>query len=207
MSPEPVTAERTYQRLKLDILFGRFQPGQLVVSQMIAEEFGTSISPVRDAMQRLVGERLIGHREGGGFEVPPLTAHGLRNLYIWHGQVVRLAAKQRDNAALDSNLRTRIEALDPDDSFGIVHRTVDLFRDIGNASRNIEHGLAIGAIGDRLFAARLKEHGLRDRKQELIAVWDAIISGPDPTVRDVLWAYHRRRIRRADALVRVFYTR
>lgn len=205
MSPEPVTAERIYQRLKLDIISGRFQPGAPVVSQMIAEEFGTSISPVRDSMQRLVGERLLGHHEGGGFEIPAVTAEGLRDLHIWHGQVVRLAVKQGKPAALPQDLLAGLEELDPEDSYRIVQITTDLFQQLGKASTNSEHGPTIAAISDRLFAFRLHEDGLKDRKAELIAIWNVIVSGQDSTAREALWAYHRRRIRRVDALLRAFY--
>lgn len=205
MSPEPVTAERVYRRLKLEVISGRFRPGSLVISQLISKEYGTSITPVRDAMQRLVGERLLEHHEGGGFEIPRLTADGLRDLYIWHGQVLRLAVKQGQPMDQVGDMRGALEELDPDDSFAMAQRTAELFKRAAKASSNLEHAVAIETIGDRLFAARQHESLLGGQKPELIAVWDAFASGQDSTARDSIWAYHRRRIRRASAVLKAVY--
>jgi DNA-binding GntR family transcriptional regulator len=207
VSPEPVTAERIYRRLKLDVISGRFRPGSLVISQLISKEYGNSITPVRDAMQRLVGERLLEHHEGGGFEIPQLSADGLRDLYIWHGQVLRLAVKQGQPAANVEDMLDRLEELDPEDSFAISQTTAELFSRVASASNNAEHAVAIAAIGDRLFAPRTHEGILKERKVELIAVWNAIISGQDSTVREAIWAYHRRRIRRVPMLLKSLYSR
>lgn len=205
MSPEPVTAERIYRRLKLEIISGRFRPGSLVVSHLISKEYGASVSPVRDAMQRLVGERLLDHHDGGGFEIPRLTEDALRDLYIWHGQVLRLAVKQGQPVEQIGDMRPMLDELDPADSFSIAQRTAELFLLAAKGSSNLEHPIAIASIGDRLFAARLHEPLLKGQKAELIAVWDAFVSGRDSTARECIWAYHRRRIRRAPALLKALY--
>lgn len=205
MSPEPITAERTYRKLKQDIVAGRHKPGSVLNLHRLADESGSSVSPVRDAMQRLVGERLLEQHAGGGFEIPHLTADGLRDLYEWHGQVVRLALKHAQPDDEIADMRASIEELDPDDSFSIAQRTGDLFLNAARGSSNSEYALAIEAIGDRLFAARLQESLLKDRKEELLAVWNAFASGQNSTARDCIWAYHRRRIRRAPALLKALY--
>lgn len=67
MSPEPVAADRAYLLLKTDILSGRFSPGGTIIERAVAIEYGVSISPIRDAAQRLVGEHLLEIGTGGGF--------------------------------------------------------------------------------------------------------------------------------------------
>ena len=56
MSPEPVLAERAYLLLKADIMAGRFAPGSILNERQLAAEYGVSVSPLRDAAQRLAGE-------------------------------------------------------------------------------------------------------------------------------------------------------
>lgn len=205
MSPEPVTAELTYQRLKLDVMSGRFRPGTPVVSHIIAQEFGTSISPVRDAMQRLVAERLLDYQTGGGFEAPHFAARALGDLYAWHRDVVRLAIRHRDPDADFEDLLPRLLKLRDDDPLAVVQATTDLFAAIGHASRNAEHGAAIEAIGSRLYIARLHESGLGERRRELVAVWNALTGGPVSAAIEAIRAYHRRRLRRVAAIVRAIY--
>lgn len=206
MSPEPVTAERIYHQLKLDIMSGRFHPGASVISQVVAAEYGTSVSPVRDAMHRLLGERLLRHHEGGGFEIPHVTADELRNLYQWHDEIIRLAIRHRDTLTPpDAAIEERLEKLDGEDSLAIVWATTELFQAIAHCSSNSEHASAIAGISDRLFAIRLSEHGLRDRKSELIAVWNGYVCGQESAVRDAIRAYHRRRIRRVSMIIDAHY--
>jgi len=71
MAPEAVTSERVYAGLRRAVVGGRYPPGTTLNAQAIAEEFGTSIAPVRDAMHRLVGEGLIEAHHGGGFRFRP----------------------------------------------------------------------------------------------------------------------------------------
>lgn len=205
MAPEPVTAELTYQRLKREVMHGRFRPGTPVISHSIAQEFGTSISPVRDAMQRLAAERLLHHQAGGGFEVPHFDASALTNLYAWHQDVVRLALRDRDSGVDADDLLPRLLALRDDDPEALVQATSDLFAVVGRSSRNGEHGAAIEAIGSRLHLARLHEFQLGDRSAELMTVWSALAAGPASTAIAAIRAYHRRRLRRVPAIVRAIY--
>lgn len=205
MSPEPVTAELTYQRLKFDVMNGRFRPGAPVVSHIIAREFGTSISPVRDAMQRLVAERLLHYQSGGGFETAHFAARTLGDLYAWHYDVVRLAIRHRDPESEAENLLPRLLKLNDGDSAAIAQATTDLFNVLGQASRNGEHGEGIEAIGSRLYLARLHESDINERPRELITVWNAVRSGQASASIEAIRAYHRRRLRRLPAIVRAIY--
>jgi hypothetical protein len=202
MSPEPVTSERVYQRLKADILGGRYPPGAVLVVHAIAEEYGVSISPVRDSAQRLIGERLLAAQPGGGFSVPEVTMESLRDLYIWHGQLIRQALKARAPASREGEFAdaTLSDAADP---VALARTASALFALIGARSRNQEHVHAIVSAGERLGIARLAEPGLiPDAAAELQAVWTLAMFGPDAALREAVWSYHRRRIRRVSRLVK-----
>jgi DNA-binding transcriptional MocR family regulator len=197
-----VTSERVYQRLKVDILSGRYAPGAVLVVQSIADEYGVSISPVRDSAQRLIGERLLAAQPGGGFSLPEVSMESLRDLYIWHGQLIRQALKERVLAAREGDLADARLA-DAPDPVTLASSASALFALIGARSRNQEHVHAIVSAGERLGIARLAEPELiPDIASELQAVWALAMFGPDAALRDAIWAYHRRRIRRVSRLVK-----
>ena len=58
-------ADRVYERLEDDIIFGRYAPGQVLTELGLAEELGVSRTPVREAMRRLTQERLIADGDSG----------------------------------------------------------------------------------------------------------------------------------------------
>jgi len=202
MAPEALTSERVYAGLRRAVVGGRYPPGATVNVHAIADEFGTSIAPVRDAMHRLMGEGLIESHPGGGFHVPTLSEDNLRDLYVWHGQVLRLAIKHRSSPSISIDMSTILDALDPADTHAIADATTELFSRLANRSRNGQHALAVQRVADRLYATRLRETVIRDRVGELRAVWAVTASGRESAIRDAIWAYHRRRLRRVPALIK-----
>ena len=69
--------DRAYAALKDALLNGRFAPGERIVLRDVAEDLGISLTPVRDAVNRLVAERILergGSGHGGGASVPRLDA-------------------------------------------------------------------------------------------------------------------------------------
>ena len=55
--------DRAYESLKAALLAGRFPPGERVVLRKVADDLGISLTPVRDAVNRLIAERVL---ERGG---------------------------------------------------------------------------------------------------------------------------------------------
>jgi DNA-binding GntR family transcriptional regulator len=52
-------AEAAYQQIRHALMDGRFAPGQQFTIRALAEVFGTSPMPMRDALKRLVAERAL----------------------------------------------------------------------------------------------------------------------------------------------------
>jgi DNA-binding GntR family transcriptional regulator len=50
---------RAYDEIKASLIAGQFQPGQILVLRSLADNYGISTTPVREALQRLVGERQL----------------------------------------------------------------------------------------------------------------------------------------------------
>ncbi|WP_232494498.1 GntR family transcriptional regulator [Novosphingobium kaempferiae] len=199
MAPEPVAAERAYKLLKSDLLAGRFKPGSPIIERQIALEYGMSISPLRDAAHRLVGERMVEMVKAGGYRVPYFTATALRDLYVWHGQLVRLVLK--DFSQSDPVMAMPDLAIGPGQPVAAAATAV--FRSLADFAQNKEHGRALASANDRLTPTRIfEDEALIQIDEELASVANAIF-GSSPDRLSLLRAYHRRRIRRAGKIAMI----
>ena len=68
--------------LRRVILDGALPPGTPIPVNEVAEAFGVSHIPVREALKTLTGEGLIQHRRNFGYSVAQLTATELAEMYI-----------------------------------------------------------------------------------------------------------------------------
>lgn len=201
MSPDAVTAERVYTALKADIVGGRHLPRTEIVIAAIAREQGVSISPVRVSAQRLVGERLLELLPGGGFRIPDLTEHGLRDLYAWHGQLIQFAVQGIRRADL-TGLGISEDEIAAGFADNLAQLTRQIFQWIASHGGNDELCHAVAATADRLQAVRVKEFRhvpmLRDELQDLRRL---VGRGDTSALARAVRAYDRRRLKRVDLLV------
>ncbi len=90
--------------LRHDILEGRYPPGTRLVTRQIAEDYGTSEIPVREALNQLQQEGLIRTEPHVGAVTSPLSAADLRELFevrmALEGLAVRLATPRLTDADL-----------------------------------------------------------------------------------------------------------
>src|SRR5262245_47173556 len=91
-----------HTQLREALLAGRFEPGAILSLRSLAEDFGTSITPVRDAVTRLIAQGVLQLGPRNAAIVPSLTASELRHLTIvrcaLEGRAAREAAMNRDEA-------------------------------------------------------------------------------------------------------------
>ena len=66
--------DRAYGEIRKGLISSRFQPGQVLVIRNLAETYGISTTPVREALQRLVAERLLVLLPNRSIAVPSLSA-------------------------------------------------------------------------------------------------------------------------------------
>lgn len=87
--------ERVYQELRSALMRGHFQPGQPITIRWLAEQVGTSVMPVREAIQRLVAERALQLLPNRAVRVPVLDHQTLSEVYriraILEGEAAELA--------------------------------------------------------------------------------------------------------------------
>lgn len=72
--------DRAYGALKQELISGGFSPGQAMVIRKLAETFGISTTPIREALQRLVAERLLEMQNNRSVIVPLLTSPAFEEL-------------------------------------------------------------------------------------------------------------------------------
>jgi len=68
------THQVVYEQLRAMILFGELAPGQAVTIQGLVEELGAGMTPVREALRRLIAEGALTHQGNRRVSVPVLTA-------------------------------------------------------------------------------------------------------------------------------------
>jgi GntR family transcriptional regulator, carbon starvation induced regulator len=72
-------AESIYHRLRQDILWGQFAPGAPLRSDKLRARYAVGVSPLREALMRLVSERLVTLVGQRGFSVAPLTVYDVED--------------------------------------------------------------------------------------------------------------------------------
>lgn len=95
----PSLADQAYIQLREALMAGRYEPGEAIVVQALADEFGTSVMPVREAVGRLGTERALEMVSGRSARVPDLL-QGERFIelcevrMLLEGEAAALAAKR-----------------------------------------------------------------------------------------------------------------
>ena len=79
-TPPETIGEQVYRRIRSDIIFGALPPGQKLRLEKVSESYGTSISTLRELLNRMCAEGLIVAEGQRGFEVAPVSIQNLREL-------------------------------------------------------------------------------------------------------------------------------
>ncbi|MDP6474326.1 MAG: GntR family transcriptional regulator [Alphaproteobacteria bacterium] len=90
--PNVTLHERIYGELKQALLAGHLASGEVVTIRPLAEELGTSVMPVRDALLRLAAERALELMPNRSIRVPRMTRAGFDELYRIRGDLESMAA-------------------------------------------------------------------------------------------------------------------
>ena len=107
--------EQLYQRIRADLLAGRFRPGERLKIRDLAAAWGTSPMPVRAALQRLVAEGALEGEPQRSLRVPAMTRERYQQLLpvrlSLEGLAVELAAARIGPAELE-RLRGCVERME-----------------------------------------------------------------------------------------------
>lgn len=193
MSPAHVL-EPTYAAIKQRLMAGAWPCGFRIEAARLAELLGVSITPVRDSLNRLAGERMVEFVAGEGFRVPRLAEVDLRDLFGLN-RILLLASLGR--AAISSR--------EGGGAGDIADRVGRLFLDFAQCPGNGELAAAVGALNDRLHLARTFEARIFADAEEELAALEAMVTERRPRriLLDKLVRYHGRRERAAEIYARL----
>lgn len=96
----PTAAAWIQAELRERIQAGTLRPGERLVLGAIADEFGVSITPVREALQRLTEEGLVARRPSSGYRVARPNVRAIVGLWnvreALECQAARLCAREAE---------------------------------------------------------------------------------------------------------------
>jgi DNA-binding GntR family transcriptional regulator len=143
-----VTINRTVLREQIKelllerILNGSYQPGDRLVELQLAQEFGTSQAPVREALRELESMRFVESRPFKGTRVRTITPEEMAEVYPVRAALEELAGREAA-LRLDGNLDAlrceydaMVAAAEAGDRLTQVHHDVAFHRLIVDAAGN-----------------------------------------------------------------------
>ncbi len=101
-APPTQSAEAAYAALKRDLVRGRYAPAEKLLMNELKARYAIGVGPLREALTRLVGERLVTSVSQRGYRVAPMSLDELEALYDaraeLEGLLTRLAIERGDDA-------------------------------------------------------------------------------------------------------------
>lgn len=141
-----------YAQIRQAIVEGRYQPGQRLIEQRIAEEFALSRTPVREALRRLEAEGLVHSEPNRGAIVRDMTTEDLSDLYGLRAHLEAYAAELAA-ARIEPHQVEELDAAIADFDRALVEDEsdpLDVTRLIADANRRIHGTILAAARHDRL---------------------------------------------------------
>jgi DNA-binding GntR family transcriptional regulator len=192
MSPAHVI-EPACKKLKQMLMEGVWPPGEKLEALRLADELGISMTPVRDCLNRLVGERLVDMTHGEGYRVPRMSEKALRDMLAVNAALLELALGTRSEESSDVEFNS--------DNSPYADRVSAFFDFIASLSGNIIIIETVRSLNERMHAVRMKDPLVfPDTLQEIEAL-EQLSSKQDIALRNKLQIYHQRRSQKVSALI------
>ncbi|MQT12572.1 GntR family transcriptional regulator [Segnochrobactrum spirostomi] len=106
VSSRTTVQDGVYEQLRQALMWGRFEPGQVITIPALSTEFGTSHMPVREALRRLAAENGLEIGRGGSARVPVVSLARLDDLCAvrkaLEGLATETAATRLTTAEIDA---------------------------------------------------------------------------------------------------------
>jgi len=133
--PAPAAHDRIYRGLRARIMHGEIAPGQALTLRGIADEFGVSMTPAREALRRLAAEGALTLSSSGRVSTPELGNERIEELAALRSLLeVELASRAlpRAHIALIDRLQTINARITEDiarrDAVGYIRRNLEFHR-------------------------------------------------------------------------------
>lgn len=110
-SPGPPAHEQVYQALREQILFGDISPGQAVTIQGLTTALGAGMTPVREAIRRLISDGALVFQGNRRVSVPRLTASDLEQI-VFLRKTIESDLTYRAACRVGADTIAQLEAVD-----------------------------------------------------------------------------------------------
>jgi DNA-binding GntR family transcriptional regulator len=91
--------------LRADILEGRLKPGEWLRQERLAQAYGVSQMPVREALKQLAAEGLVEHVPYRGVRIVEFSPEDVEDLYVCRGFIEGMAARFAATHITDDEVR------------------------------------------------------------------------------------------------------
>lgn len=174
---------------------GNWRPGERLEALRLADEFGVSMTPVRDCLNRLVGEALVDMISGDGYRVPRISEKMLRDMLGLNAMLLDFALLHSVNVG---------EVPRPEHSAeDYAGRVAALFGIIAQRSANIALIETLLSLGERMHAIRRWESQLFSDCVEELEELEGKLTGNARDLSVRLRKYHERRLGSVAELVQL----
>ena len=150
------TGARIYTALRREIITAQHRPADRLAVDRLAERFGTSVSPVRDALTKLGQEGLVTIKPRSGYFVTRMTFKELQDLLDLR-EVLETAALERAVKVISADKLHHLETLhgrytgdDPESYDRYTQENRRFHVSLAEASGNLELARQVGHLLDRL---------------------------------------------------------
>jgi len=154
--------EQVYKTLKNTILEGKIQPKKRLIEERLADEMGTSRTPVREAIQKLEKEGLIYKLPRGGYAVSIITdddieeVFGIRSvLEGYAGYLATSRATEEDFKALEEIVEKEEECLRNNNTEEIVRLNTEFHDLLYSAAKSAKLFSIINDLRDYIYRYRI----------------------------------------------------
>lgn len=107
-------ARQAYQQIRQDIVNGELEAGSKLKLESLVQRYGIGMSPLREALARLVGDQLVKTEDQRGFWVAPLSLAELDDVsrvrVLVEAEALRLSIDNADDA-WEEGVRSSFAAL------------------------------------------------------------------------------------------------
>ncbi|MFZ5722979.1 MAG: GntR family transcriptional regulator [Pseudomonadota bacterium] len=197
-------SDRVFEALQDAIVRGEIAPGSRVGEAELAERFGTSRGPLREALRRLESRRLVERTPHVGIRIASLSHEALIELYYLRealeGMAARLAALHMTPAEV-AGLREllaeheRDEALQADTAYFQQEGDLDFHYRIINGSHNRAlTELLIGELYHRIRMYRYQFSAYANRPQKAFGEHQRIVEAIEARDGDLAEMLMRRHV-------------
>ncbi|MVA23851.1 GntR family transcriptional regulator [Agrobacterium vitis] len=128
-----------YERVRLAIQNGQLAIGERVTEVLLAEKFGVSRTPIREAISKLEADGLLTNEPRRGLTVTNLNHQQIVELYTMREVLEGAAARLTAQSASDTELATLIQLIETEEN------QLDNPRKLAEINRNFHRLLALAA--------------------------------------------------------------